>query len=63
MMNIAQISTRQGIVDTNLNPLRLKDLGDAIYYALKQGESIANGEGSIGGWQYHHVRQSSRRPS
>lgn len=42
-----QISTRQGIVDINLNPPLLKDLSDAIL-RLQQGESIANGENSVG---------------
>ena len=42
-----QISTRQGIVDINLKPPLMKDLSDAIL-RLQQGESIANGENSIG---------------
>src|SRR5690606_14805059 len=42
-----QISTRQGIVDIRLNPPLVKDLADAIL-RLQQGESIANGENSIG---------------
>lgn len=42
-----QISTRQGIVDIRLNPPLMKDLADAIL-RLQQGESVANGETSVG---------------